>query len=161
LSPHYDLSEFLPRGWDGSVPPEVLGNLITLSETVLEPMRVYLGRPIRISSGWRPEEYNAAIGGELTSDHPGGRAADLWGEAHGPETWQLTTIRLFHWARIHLVGKFGQLILEDHRDFKKRETALWLHVSIPTRKHPGHGDPSAVLVSPQPHVYERFQEPSA
>ena len=161
LSPNFCLSEFLPRGWDGSVPPEVLGNLITLCEQVLEPCRAYMGRGIHVSSGWRPAAVNAKVGGVSSSDHVQGRAADIWVQGEGAEDWQGATTRLFHWVRTRLTGRFGQLILEDHRAAEKRETALWLHVSIPSPKHPGHGDAAAVLVSPAKGIYHAFEEPHA
>jgi hypothetical protein len=162
LTPNFVLNEFLPRGWDGSVPPQVLGNLIVLAEELLEPARAYMGRPIHISSGWRPEAMNARVDGAAKeSDHTKGRASDIWVDGSGPEEWQLATVRLFHWMRTRLVGRFGQLILEDHRVAEGRSTALWLHVAIPSVKHPGHGDINAVLLSPSKGVYEVFQEPRA
>jgi hypothetical protein len=161
LTPNFCLSEFLPRGWDGSVPPEVLGNLIALCESVLEPCRAYMGRGIHVSSGWRPPEKNAAVGGVSESDHLEGRAADLWVQGEGPEEWQAATVRLFHWIRTRLAGRFGQLILEDHRETEGRPTALWLHVAIPSPKHPGHDDLNAVLISPAKGIYNIFEEPHA
>jgi hypothetical protein len=161
VSPNFTLDEFLPHGWDGSVPPEVLGNLIVLTDTLLEPARAYVGRPIHVSSGWRPPEKNAGVGGVKTSDHLTGRAADIWVDSAGPESWQEATIRLFHWMRTHMAGRFGQLILEDHRAHKGKAHALWLHVSIRSPKHPGHDDASAVLVSPEPGTYQAYEEPSA
>ena len=163
LSPNFCLSEFLPRGWDGSVPPEVLGNLIALCEQVLEPARAYAGQAIHVTAngGWRPDGYNEKHDGVATSDHEAGRAGDIWIQGSKDETWQDATIRLFHWIRVKLAGRFGQLILEDHRISKGRDTALWVHVSIPSPKHPGHGDRNAVLVSPAKGIYHAFEEPHA
>jgi hypothetical protein len=159
LTPNFCLSEFLPHGWDGSVPPEVLGNLIVLCEELLEPARAYMGRGIHISSGWRPPEKNAEVGGVDESDHLAGRAADVWVDAASPEEWQDATLRLFRWMRSHLAGRFGQLILEDHRASEARPTAVWLHVAIPSAKHPGTGDRNAVLFSPKKGVYLPYEEP--
>jgi hypothetical protein len=58
-------------------PEEVLSNLQYLADTVLEPVRVWLGHPIRVTSGYRSPDVNAAVGGSKTSDHLWGKAADL------------------------------------------------------------------------------------
>ena len=161
LTPNFSLDELIPKGWDGSVPAEVLGNLIALCETVLEPARAYLGRSIHPDDGWRPAAHNAAVGGVKESDHLVGAAADVWASGTDEESWQDATVRLFHWMRVHLKGRYGQLILEDRREHEKRDNALVIHVSIPTKKHPGHDDASAVLVSRQKGHYQAFEEPRA
>ena len=56
---------------------EVIGNLTTLCETVLQPLRDIVGSPLIISSGYRPIELNTRIGGSKTSAHVTGRAADF------------------------------------------------------------------------------------
>ncbi len=157
LSPNFQLYEFLPAGWDGSVPPDVLAHLTALCETLLEPARAYVGVPIRISSGWRPPEQNAGVGGVAGSDHLTGRAADIWANGVKGEPWQLTTMRIFKWASGHLRGKYGQLILEDHRASTGRDTAIWVHISIPSPKHPGIGDPNATLISPAKGEYFAYE----
>ena len=162
VSPNFGLSEFLPKGWDGSVPPEVLGNVIAIAENLLEPARAYVGRPVHVNSCWRLKARNEAVGGSKTSDHLEARAADIWADGAEGETWQDATIRLFHWMRTHLVGRFGQLILEDRRVAEQNDNALLIHVSLPTAKHPGTGaDTSAVLVSHKLGHYQAFEEPHA
>lgn len=44
---------------------------------VLDPIRRYIGRPVRVCSGYRSEGVNAAIGGSPTSAHRYGLAADI------------------------------------------------------------------------------------
>jgi len=161
LTPHFDLSEFLPAGHDGSVPGEVLGNLIAVAE-LLEVPRAWLARPLKVTSGWRLPEHNAEVVGSRSSDHMKGRAADVQAGAGDGESWQDATIRLFHWARVNLAGRYGQLILEDRREHLKDDKKLCVHISIPTAKHPGDGkDVDAVLVSSVPGVYRAFEEPRA
>lgn len=55
----------------------VLYNLTVLCEKILEPLRIKLGKPITISSGYRCERLNQAVGGMGTSQHlcNGGSAA--------------------------------------------------------------------------------------
>jgi hypothetical protein len=162
VSPHFNLGEFLPHGWDGTVPAEVLGNIITLTEQLLEPARAHMDRVIHVNSGWRPPAHNAEVGGATSSDHLEGAAADIWPEGDATETWQSATLRLFEWMRANLAGRFGQLILEDRRVAEGSDNALLIHVSLPTAKHPGDGhDPSAVLVSHAMGHYKPYEEPRA
>jgi hypothetical protein len=57
-------------------PQSVKDNLKRLCVELLQPLRTRLSPSIRISSGYRCEKLNAAIGGSKTSDHVGGNAAD-------------------------------------------------------------------------------------
>ena len=77
LSEHFKLSEFVAPGDPVEPSAEVVANLKRLCEEVLEPMRKKLGRPIRITSGYRSPSYNASIGGARGSQHTLGTAADL------------------------------------------------------------------------------------
>jgi hypothetical protein len=87
LSPHFRLSELLAsntaksKGLDNDPSPEVLANLKSLCEHVLEPIRAKVG-PLRINSGYRSDPVNDAVGGSKTSAHSYGLAADLH-PAHG------------------------------------------------------------------------------
>lgn len=53
-------------------PPEILANLRLLCEEVLEPARVYLGRPLLITSGWDSSKIHVA-----GSQHGRGEASDV------------------------------------------------------------------------------------
>lgn len=57
--------------------PEVIANLTALAVHVLQPLRDYLGQSIFVSSGYRCERLNKAIGGAKTSQHLTGEAADI------------------------------------------------------------------------------------
>lgn len=108
LSAHFWLHEFTSsqtaaRMGRQIVPsPDVLANLQRLCQQVLEPIRVKLGRPIVITSGYRPDWLNHAIGGSKTSAHQIGNAADIkivgmspptfcrWVQQHAPdEGWPI------------------------------------------------------------------------
>jgi zinc D-Ala-D-Ala carboxypeptidase len=54
-----------------------IDNLERLVDKVLDPLRASLGRPVRVTSGYRTAAINAAIGGSPTSDHVRGMAADI------------------------------------------------------------------------------------
>lgn len=52
-------------------------NLVYLIEHLLDPIREKLGKPIIVTSGWRPPKLNQAVGGSKTSNHLYGHAADI------------------------------------------------------------------------------------
>lgn len=56
---------------------EIHNHLLHLCETILQPLREGLGRPVTVLSGYRPEWLNAAVGGSRSSDHMLGLAADI------------------------------------------------------------------------------------
>lgn len=60
-------------------PPERLLSNLYLTACKLEEIRIAVGnKPIIITSGYRCEELNKAIGGSPTSDHINGLAADFF-----------------------------------------------------------------------------------
>ena len=83
LSSHFELNELIVselaarRGIANDPTPEVIDNLRRLCQSVLEPLRVKLGRPVVITSGYRCAALNSAVGGSPTSHHVLGRAADV------------------------------------------------------------------------------------
>lgn len=93
LSQHFFLREFLTSqtaarmGRELVPPPEVIDNLRRLCGVLLEPIRVLLGRPIVVTSGWRPDWLNVAIGGSPTSNHMHGLAADIEVVGMAPPTF--------------------------------------------------------------------------
>jgi hypothetical protein len=70
VSPHFSLREFECRCC-GCV--KLSGRLVRM----LEELRAALGRPLVITSGYRCERHNAAVGGARRSLHLMGRAADM------------------------------------------------------------------------------------
>lgn len=56
---------------------EQIDNLTRLCGSILEPLRMALGRPIHVTSGLRVPLLNTIIGGASNSDHCLGRAADI------------------------------------------------------------------------------------
>lgn len=84
LSEHFSRAEFersdraARLGIPNTMTPEALENAKRLCRDVLEPLRAALGRPIRITSGYRSDELNAATpGSSKTSAHREGRAVDI------------------------------------------------------------------------------------
>lgn len=83
LSEHFSLNEMTfsqvasRLGYPNDPGAAELANLARLCETLLEPARALLGVALHVDSGYRSEPVNAAVGGEPTSAHMEGRAADL------------------------------------------------------------------------------------
>ena len=56
---------------------EIIDNLTKLCKEVLQPIRDSLELPVRVTSGYRCEKLNKAIGGSSRSQHVKGEAADI------------------------------------------------------------------------------------
>lgn len=83
LSENFSLAEMVrsqtaARKGISNVPGEQeTENLRGLCSNILQPLRDHLGQPIRINSGFRCFELNAAIGGSNRSQHIEGKASDI------------------------------------------------------------------------------------
>lgn len=64
-------------GLDNTPTPEAQQAMQLLVANVLDPLRAGLGRPVRITSGFRASAVNRAINGSPTSQHMLGEAADI------------------------------------------------------------------------------------
>lgn len=78
LSPHFTLGEMTvtTKPFPNVPGPDQVDELRVLCEDILEPWRLVVGR-LYVSSGFRSRAVNEAVGGEDTSDHLHGRAADV------------------------------------------------------------------------------------
>jgi len=80
---HFKLSEFTQSstanqlGIDNKPDGGSISRIELLVKEVLDPVRELLGRPIIITSGFRSEKLNKAVGGAPTSQHLTGEAADM------------------------------------------------------------------------------------
>jgi len=93
-------------------------NMVGIAHNVFEPLREYVGGPIKINSMFRCEELNSAIGGSSRSQHMEGRAMDL-DDTFGHKT----NAEMFEYIRKNL--SFDQLIWE----FGDDNNPAWVHVS--------------------------------
>ena len=107
------------KGIDNKPGVQQLINLVYLTAYVLEPLRVAMKEPIPISSGYRCQRLNAAVGGVSNSQHMKGQAADLniGGDRAKGRKW-------FDYIRKNL--PFDQLIWERNA----RTGSEWVHVSF-------------------------------
>lgn len=101
------------NGIDNTPSDEEIAKLQKLIEAVLDPLREWYGKPIRVNSGFRCEALNEAVGGSDTSQHRLGEAADITvGTKKGNK-------KLFEYIKDNL--PFDQLINESN--------FFWVHVS--------------------------------
>jgi hypothetical protein len=83
LTQNFSLAEMvksetaLRRGLDNTPGDEEIENMRKLAENVLQPVREAFGKGVKVNSGFRHPEVNAAVGGSKTSDHCKGQAADI------------------------------------------------------------------------------------
>ena len=124
LSEHFKLSEFVrsstatARGIDNTPTLDVVSNMQQLCINVLEPLRMHVREPVTISSGYRSQELNKAVGGSNTSQHMKGEACDI----HLADVKKLR--EWFAWLMDNT--NFDQLILEKS---SPASTHYWIHVS--------------------------------
>ena len=100
-----------------------LANMKLLAEEVFEPLRAYVGGPIKINSFFRSPELNKAIGGSAKSQHCHGQAIDL-DDTFG----RCTNAEMYEFIKKHL--DFDQMIWE----FGDDENPDWVHVSYVSEK---------------------------
>jgi zinc D-Ala-D-Ala carboxypeptidase len=105
LSAHFSLEEFQKND---PIPPVCIPAFAELCKTILEPVRINFGVPMRITSGYRSVEANEAAHGQPNSEHVATEdycAADFYigGGAR----------MVFDWMRTNTVLPYHQLILES------------------------------------------------
>ena len=93
-------------------------NMCLIAEEVFEPLRVWVGGPIKINSFFRSPELNKAIGGSGKSQHCHGQAIDL-----DDGGCKKTNAEMYAWIKENL--DFDQMIWEFGTD----ENPNWVHVS--------------------------------
>jgi hypothetical protein len=124
LSPNFTLSEMtksetaLRNNLDNTPGETEIANLTVLAEKVLQPVRDHYGKGVKVNSGFRHPNVNAAVGGSKTSDHCLGQAADI--EIPGVPNHELA-----EWIKNNL--EYTQLILEFYT--RGIPDSGWVHVS--------------------------------
>lgn len=146
LSKHFTLKEMtmsttaMRLGIDNTPSAESIQSMSLLADRVLEPVREYIGEPIKISSGYRSPELNKKVGGSKTSQHCLGEAADI--------VCQNKNSEMFYFIKNNL--EFDQLIWE----FGDEQEPDWVHVSYRDNRMRGQ-----VLVASKKNgktVYEEY-----
>ena len=106
------------KGIDNNPTGTHQSNLVLLCQNILQPLRDYFGRPLRVTSGYRSPELCIAIGSSINSQHAKGQAADF--EIPGISNKELA-------EHIKENLNFDQLILEFHTT--DDPMSGWVHCS--------------------------------
>ena len=107
-------------GIDNTPSSMLVRNMEYLIENLLDPIREKLGRPIHVTSGYRNDQLNKAVGGTTGSQHTKGEAVDITLKSRERNR------RLFELVRNSGL-EFDQLI--DEKNYQ------WLHVSLTKGKN--------------------------
>lgn len=108
----------LRKGIDNTPNNYELANMEAIAINIFEPLREWVGGPIKINSFFRCEELNTAIGGSSKSQHCQGRAIDV-DDTYGHKT----NAEMFEYIKNNL--NFDQIIWEFGTDTNPD----WVHVS--------------------------------
>ena len=125
LSKNFHLAEMtksqkaVRMGLNNNPSEQQVENLKILCERVLQPVRDHFGKVVTVSSGFRDQILNNALGGSEKSQHCLGMAADI-------EIFDVANNELSDWIKENLM--FDQLILE-YFDPAEGPNSGWIHVS--------------------------------
>ena len=123
LSNNFSLAELthsdvaVRKSLDNEPSQAVVDNLAALCEQLLQPLRDLLGEPVIVTSGYRSQAVNDAVGGSIESYHMDGLAADI--VVPGIPAAQVAEI-----ASNGCIG-YDKIILEFNR---------WVHIQLPRRE---------------------------
>jgi len=106
------------KGIENTPNEEQLASMFTIAEMIFQPLRAWVGGPIKINSFFRSPELNRAIGGSKSSQHCKGQAMDL-DDVYGHKT----NAEMYMYIKENL--DFDQLIWE----FGDDKNPNWIHVS--------------------------------
>ena len=108
----------LRRNIENKPNEQQLTNMKLIAEKIFEPLREYVGGPIKINSFFRGADLNKAIGGSTRSQHCKGQAMDI-DDTFGYKT----NAQMYSFIKENL--DFDQMIWE----FGDDDNPNWVHVS--------------------------------
>ncbi len=111
------------RGIDNTPSEAQVEAMKLLAEKIFEPLREWVGGPIKVNSFFRSEALNEAIGGASSSQHCKGQAIDI-DDVYG----RRSNAEMFNYIREIL--DFDQLIWEFGTDMNPN----WVHVSYVSKE---------------------------
>ena len=106
------------KGIDNTPNPNQVETMKLTAEKIFEPLRKWVGGPIKVNSFFRSAELNTAIGGSKTSQHCKGQAIDI-DDVYGNKT----NAEMYNWIKDNL--NFDQMIWEFGTDMNPN----WVHIS--------------------------------
>ena len=110
-------------GFDNTPNEKQLKCMKDIAKDIFEPLREWVGGPIKINSMFRGEPVNTAIGGSKNSQHMKGQAMDI-DDTFGYKT----NAEMFHYIKDNL--DFDQMVWEFGTD----DNPNWIHVSYVTHR---------------------------
>ena len=110
-------------GIDNTPNDDQLTNMELVAEKIFEPLRSYVGGPIKINSFFRCPKLNTAIGGSHKSQHCKGQAMDI-DDVFG----RCTNAEMYHFIKDNL--DFDQMIWE----FGDDDNPDWVHISYVSKE---------------------------
>lgn len=113
-------SEYAIRNDIPNVPTdENIEAMQLVGQKLFDRVREHFGKPIGVTSFYRSQALNKAIGGSVTSQHTSGEAIDIDADVYGG----VTNKEIFDFIKDNLT--FDQLIWE----FGNNDNPDWVHVS--------------------------------
>ena len=110
-------------GIDNTPNPTQVENMKILAENIFEPLREWVGGPIKVNSFFRSGPLNEKIGGVASSQHCKGQAIDI-DDVYGYKTYA----EMYHWIKENL--DFDQMIWEFGTDMNPN----WVHISYVSKE---------------------------
>ena len=111
------------EGIDNTPNQKELECMKLLAEKVFEPLREWVGGPIKVNSFFRSVALNEAIGGAASSQHCKGQAIDI-DDVYGVKS----NAEMYNWIKENL--DFDQMIWEFGTDTQPN----WVHISYVSKE---------------------------
>jgi len=111
------------RGIDNTPSEIQVLSMKLLADKVFEPLREFVGGPIKVNSFFRSVALNEAIGGAASSQHCKGQAIDI-DDVYGRKT----NAEMYKWIQENL--DYDQMIWEFGTDTQPN----WIHVSYVSKE---------------------------
>ena len=108
---------------DNTPNPNQIEAMRLLAKEIFEPLRSWVGGPIKVNSFFRSAALNNKIGGALSSQHCKGQAVDI-DDVYGCKT----NAEMYHWIKENL--DFDQMIWEFGTDTQPN----WIHISYVSKE---------------------------
>ena len=111
------------RGIDNTPNEVQVLSMKLLADKIFEPLREWVGGPIKVNSFFRSTALNETIGGAASSQHCKGQAIDI-DDVYSRKT----NADMYHWIQMNL--DYDQMIWEFGTDVQPN----WIHISYVSKE---------------------------